>query len=378
MKRSMSPEKLRLPSRPRILVVTPNWLGDAVMSLPTLEALRDLYPGCRLSVLTRQSLADLFAGCELVDEVLPSSGKDAGKLSPWGRQIREIRRHDFHLALVLPRSFRSALAPFLARIPVRLGYSTEGRRWLLTHLVPRRREFLRVHRVRYYMHLLERLGHKAEPAVPRLVVPAEHRQRARALLAREFGEMPRSLVALHPGAAYGTAKRWYPERYAELALRLIREDVQSVVLLGGPGEQELSEEIRRHIADGLEHSRSMPGPRGAACRSRLANLAGRTSILELAALMEHCRVLVCNDTGTMHVAAAVGTPIVAIFGPTDPRTTSPYAKKFRIVRHPVPCSPCLLRTCPIDHPCMKEIPVERVLQETRAWLLPYAKKAGAI
>lgn len=310
----------------RIVVKAPNWLGDAVMSLPTLCSLREMEPKAHIAVLVRRPLADLYRGSADVDDVIG--------YETWLAAVRSLKKAAFDTALILPRSFSSAFMAFTARIGRRIGYRGEGRAAMLTHPVERDDDLLRVHRVRYYHHLLTPLGKPPAPKAPRLRIPDEARAWAKERLPGE------DWVGINPGATYGTAKQWYPDRFVDVARRLSKRGLKAVVV-GGPSEAELGDRVARE-AGGL-------------------SLAGRTSILQLAAVIERCRLFLTNDTGPMHVADAVGTPIAAVFGPTDWRTTPPYGKSHEIVRTEIECAPCLERVCPLKHhDCMKRVSADDV------------------
>lgn len=313
----------------RIVVKGTNWLGDAVMSLPAFHSLKRMRPEAQVAVLTKRGLADLYRGGP-VDEVLPYDS--------WMGAVRLIRKR-FDVALVLPRSFSSALLAFTSRVPRRIGYAGEGRSALLTDRVPRDPTLLAKHRVYYYHHLLSRLGLPPEPEAPRIVPPPDAEDWAAKTLPGG------GYVGMNPGATYGVAKQWFPERFIEVGRKMGK-----IVIVGGPAEADLGAQVCAGIPGSI-------------------NLAGKTSITQLAAAIRRCRLFVTNDTGPMHVAQAVGVPIVAIFGPTDPITTPPFGSKFTIVRKPIECSPCLKRTCPLKHHhCMKWIEVDEVLQACRAWI----------
>lgn len=309
----------------KILVKGTNWLGDAVMSLPTLRSLKEMLPRSRMTVLTKPSLADLYAGAPYVDEVLPH---ERGSVKRWMGTVREIRKRKFDAAIALPGSFSSAWLLFSARIPRRIGYRGNGRNALLTEMPepPARK-----HRVHHYHHLLSAFGDVPSVRAPRL----EPKPEAAAWAAEQ---MPgTSWIGLNPGATYGTAKQWFPDRFIELGRRLSRHG--KIVVVGGPAEADLG----KHVAQGTGG----------------LNLAGRTSVSQLAAAIARCRLFVTNDTGPMHVADAVGVPIVAIFGPTDWIATPPFGKDHALVRHDIECSPCLKRVCPLGHHnCMKRITVD--------------------
>jgi len=323
----------------RILVSGNNWLGDAVMSLPTLESLRAMEPGARISVLSRPSVAGLYAGLPYVDETIVPPARGKGKLRAWLGLVRELRRRKFDAALILPRSFSSALAPFTARIPRRIGYAGDGRSPMLTDAVPRDPDLLRVHRVRYYHHLLTAFGTPPEPKPPALEVPPEADR-----WAAEHLPEGRRVVGINPGATYGEAKQWFPDRFIETGKRLAKKWGASIVVVGGPAERELGDQVASEIG------------------SRAVSLAGRTDLPQLAAAIRRCALFLTNDTGPMHVADAVGVPVVAVFGPTDWIATPPYGKRHAIVRTEIECSPCLKRVCPLGHHnCMKRVSVEDVV-----------------
>ncbi len=315
-----------------ILVKGNNWLGDAVMSLPTLRSLREMQPRARVTLLTKPGFADLYRGSPHVDEVLPH---ERGGMNRWMATVREIKGRKFDAALVLPRSFSAALLVWTARIPRRIGY---GRARLLTDTPA---PLGRRHRVHHYHNLLTALG--SPPAVhpPRLELLADAKDWARERLPGD------GWIGINPGATYGAAKQWLPDRFIELAKRLSKRG--RIVVVGGPAETELGAEVAAAV--------------GGEC------VAGRTSVSQLAATIARCSLFVTNDTGPMHVADAVGVPIVAVFGPTDWVTTPPYGKKHAIVRYEIECAPCLKRVCPLGHHnCMKKVGVDEVEKACRKWL----------
>jgi heptosyltransferase-2 len=319
-----------------ILVKGANWLGDAVMSLPALRSLREMLPRARVAVLARPAFADLYRGAPAVDEVLPH---ERGGLRPWVRAVAELRRRKFDAALVLPRSFSSAFLVWSARIPRRIGYAGGGRSRLLTDPLERPRD--RRHRVHYYHDLLRPLGEPPPARPPRLELLPD----AAAWAGDRLPDGP--WIALNPGATYGRAKQWFEDRFSELARRLARR--ARIAVVGGPAESALGERVAR-AAGGI-------------------SLAGKTSVSQLAAALARCSLLVTNDTGPMHVADAVGTPIVAVFGPTDWIATPPFGRRHTIVRHEIDCSPCLRRECPLGHHhCMTRVSVDQVLRACLEWL----------
>jgi heptosyltransferase-2 len=330
----------------RILVVAPNWLGDAVMALPAIADFRRALPDASIAVAARPAVAPLFSLVRDVDEVLlmprrapyPFSGVDT--------------------AILLPNSFHAALVTACSGVPRRWGYRTDCRGMLLTRAVdPPRRG---THQVDAYQQLARRLGFPSGPSVPRIDVPADVRAAGARLLrdAGWNGEAP--VVALAPGAAGGRAKRWPAESFAELAVDLAGDHV-SVALVGAPADAETAASVVRAIGD----------------RSSPVDLVGRTDVPMLAGVLANCRTLVANDSGAMHVAAAIGVRVTAIFGPTDERQTAARGEvrlpslgatgadhsihlTHAVLTRRVWCRPCMLRECPLDHGCMRGITVDAV------------------
>jgi len=335
----------------RILVRGPNWLGDAVMCEPALRGLRRLFPDAQIALLVKPAVADLFAGHPSLTRVLTydTKGRHAGLSGKWGL-AGQLRRQGFDLAVLFQNAFEAAFLTFLAGVPRRYGYATDGRSLLLSDPVatPDRRTL--VHQVRYYWDLLEPLGLKGDPSAPELVVFPEEEQAMAGRFAHGGLTAMDVVVGVNPGSTYGGAKRWLPERFAEVTERLcgtIRESrgqQVSVVIFGAKGEEPLGQEIAARLS------------------SPSLVLSGATTIRELMAAVKRCAMLLTNDTGPMHIASAFQVPVVAIFGPTDWRTTSPFGSAHAIVRQPVDCAPCLLRECPIDHRCMTRVSVDQVYE----------------
>jgi heptosyltransferase-2 len=339
----------------KILVRTTNWVGDAVMAIPALAAIRARWPDAEIVALARPWVADLYRGQGYVDRLMVFDNRGRHK-GFWGRErlASELRREKFDAALLLQNAFEAAWLAWRAGIRERIGYARDARSWLLTRAVhvPAKGE-IPSHETYYYLELLRRAGWLAQmPTIERIVlqVPAEARQRAEERLVEAGARAGGCRIALAPGAAYGSAKCWDPQRYAALADRLIAAFDAEVLLFGAPQENEMA----GRIAQAME--------------GRALNLTGTTSIGELPALLATCRLFIGNDSGAMHVAGAVGVPVVGIFGPTDPAGTSPVTASFTLVQEPVACSPCFLRHCPIDHRCMTRIAVDRVFAAAAAWL----------
>lgn len=334
----------------RLVVRAPNWLGDAVMALPAMGALRKALPSTYITIAAVPPVAPLF-------EEETNAAQDAlVTIADAATEARTLTG-PFDAALLFPNSFRSAWNVKRASIPERWGYAVSGRTLLLTRAVRRSRE--RSHQSVYYMNLVRGLDLAAPDGAierPRVMVRPETAARAQALLKSCGVEPGMRTVGFAPGAAYGHAKRWPPARVAELIVRLSREWGGIGVLFGAAGDRDAGREIESSLPPDV----------------RLVNLIGRTDLRLLAGAVHQCSAFVSNDSGAMHLAGALGVPLVAIFGPTDDRVTAPLGGPARdgregersepnVLTHPVFCRPCMLRDCPIDHRCMKRITVERVL-----------------
>ncbi len=331
----------------RILIRGVNWVGDAVMTTPAIAQVRKTFPHAKIVLLVKPRVAGVFEGNPHINEILlyEQDGRHKGVLGLL-RLARQLRDARFDLAILLQNAIEAALIAVLAQIPYRIGYNTQGRGFLLTDVVLRDRWTETLHHVDYYQALVSAVGWVKEEVAPTLYLSEGAEERAGALLEGEGVRSEEAIVALNPGATYGSAKQWPADRYAALADRLVEDFGMKVLLTGVQADGPAARVVRS--------STRYP--------ERVIDLTGRTDIQELGAVLRRCAVFVTNDTGAMHVGAAVGVPVVAIFGPTDPKTTSPVGPHV-LLRHPVPCSPCLLRECPIDHRCMTGISVEAVYSE---------------
>jgi heptosyltransferase II len=323
----------------KILVRSTNWIGDAVMTTPALGALRSAFPDAEIVLVANPVISELMSPHPFCDRVIvyDKKGPHKGVMGLF-RFSAYLARERFDLALLLQNAIEAAIIARLARISIRAGYRTDGRGLLLTHAVPVPKEVLSLHHTEYYLNLLKSLGIPIAARKLHLFCTDEEERRARQTLGNG------SWAAINPGAAFGSAKRWYPERFAQVADFLAIEHGFKVLLLGGKSEAEIGSEIERKMV------------------SRPLNLIGKTSVREMMALISGMELVVTNDSGPMHVAAAFDRPIVALFGPTDHTTTSPVCSNFRIVRHEMECAPCLKRQCPEDHRCMSAISVEHVIE----------------
>ncbi len=314
-----------------ILVRGVNWIGDAVMTMPALRALKLANPGAKLTLLVKPWVSPLFEKDPNVDEIMHYS-EDHGGIAGRLRLAREIRKRGFCEAVLFQNAIDAALLAFLGGIPERIGYSRDGRRFLLTKAVPVDRGLKDVHHIEYYLNLVSSAGFKAEKSLPWIFLSLEERLQAR----ERMKALKRPVIAMNPGATYGSSKRWHPERFAEVGWRVINELGGSVIVLGGTSEVSIAEEIVRL----LSRAAALPGQ-----DNRILMLAGKTGLRELAAVISESDVLVTNDSGPMHMGYAVGTPVAAIFGSTSPESTGPVGRGDIVIREPLECSPCFEREC---------------------------------
>ena len=387
-----SPDARRqTPDPARILIRGTNWLGDAVMTTPALLRLRERFPDAHIALLTPEKLRELWLHHPAVNETISFAPGESvfsvgRKLRRWGeapdeparedarptKAIPKLRTGKFDLALVLPNSPRSAIETWLAGIPQRIGYVRPLRNFFLTQTVAPRADAVKmrkrsvaeikhlisqlpapssrlpasVHQIHEYLHLVAVLGANPEPIAPQLFVTLEEVEAVK----KKFGlaEITQPILGLNPSAEYGPAKRWPVERFIA-AVREIQNRTNCVWLVfGGRGDLEIANQITSQLPSANSH---------------LLNLAGKTSLRELMSLLKLCRVLLTNDSGPMHVAAALGTPVVVPFGSTSPQLTGPGLPgdpRHRLLKSDAPCSPCFQRECPIDFRCLNGITVERV------------------
>lgn len=334
-----------------MLVRATNWVGDAVMSLPALRAIRARFPSARISVLALNWVADLYGREPFADEVIPyPAARGAHDLRAKWQLADTLRQRRFDCAILLQNAFEAAAIAWLARIPVRIGYDRDGRGVLLTHAiaVPRPGEIPR-HESFYYLELLRRAG-LAGPLPEDIVIrlDAAAGARAQGLAALAACGLGDSVIGVSPGAAFGSAKRWMPERFAEAACEVASATRSSIALFGSAGERPLCDQVLAEVRQ-----------RGVDCR----NLAGETSLRQFIDMAAACRLMLTNDSGAMHIASAVGIPTVTVFGATDHIGTGPTGPLARVVREPIECSPCLKRECPLGHHnCMKAVSARQVAE----------------
>ncbi len=335
----------------RVLIRGTNWVGDAVMSVPALREIRRIFGGARISLMVRPWVRDVYSAVDFVDEVLEydKTGPDRG----WRGALRvghQLRARRFDLAILLQNAFEAAFIAWWAGIPRRLGYARDGRALLLTHAPAIDPAVRKVHQCHYYLGILSGAGllrqrhWETTPSPPSISIGVREsdREAARGMLRAGGVEPGHLVVGINPGAYYGGAKRWLSERYARVADLLAARHGARIVIFGAPSERRIADEVARLMT------------------TPALVLAGRTTLGQLMGLIAECGLLITNDSGPMHLAAALGTPQLAIFGSTSEIATGPLSPHARVVKKQVDCNPCFLRECPIDFRCMTGISVDEV------------------
>jgi heptosyltransferase-2 len=337
----------------KILIRATNWVGDAIMALPALRVVRSRFPDAEITILARPYVAAIYKNQQICDNMMfVDEKRDI---------ISEIREQKFDKALLLQNAFAAAYFVWRAAVPERIGYARDGRSLLLTKAlqVPRSNE-IPAHEQFYYLELLRRAGWLdvlPNETFISLDVPVENQQRCADFLLSSGAKPASFRIAIGAGASYGSAKCWPPDRFAELANQLQAQSGAEVILFGTANEAAVSSAI---IA-GMRHPP--------------VDLTGKTAIEDLPALLSQCHLFIGNDSGAMHVAAAVGLPVVAVFGPTDPFGTAPVTPRCSIVQDKPYCSPCFLRRCPTDHRCMTRITPNAVEAAARHWISSISTEA---
>jgi len=331
----------------RILVRATNWVGDVVMTIPALEAVRENFPESRLAVLARPWVIPLLETHPAVDQVLPLR-KGKGYPVDVIELIRVaclIRRMRFDLAILFQNAFEAAFLACVGGIRYRVGYNTDGRRLLLSHTLIRNDELLNLHQVEYYLTILKAMGWEARTRDPNLFVADKDKESVRSLLMKKGVGEDDFLLGLSPGAVFGPAKRWPPDRFAAIGDWAAERWGATVLIIGSEGEKD----IGMRLETSMKHAP--------------VNLCGMTSLGEAMALINRCHMFVTNDSGLMHIGAALNVPVVAIFGSTDPVATGPRGQRSKVVRKPMDCAPCLRPVCPTDYRCLLSIEPEEVWKE---------------
>jgi heptosyltransferase-2 len=324
----------------KIVIRAPNWIGDSILALPAIEAVKKASPGTEVWVAATNWVKDLFLLDGTADGVVPlEAAKDFRSLK---ENARSLQTRDFDSGILLTNSFGSALLFYLAKIPQRWGYATDGRGALLTARIRPAATDTPRHHLYYYLDLISQLGFGAAKPELKITAAQENIESARRLLLSQGLDPGRPLLILSPGAAYGPAKRWPAERFAQLAARFQQEKSAEILIIGSAAESNIARSI------------------GSAMERKPCILTGQTTLTQLLGLISQAALFISNDTGPMHLANALRVPVVGIFGPTDPAVTGPFEQPSRIVKHDVPCWPCAYRKCPYDHRCLMTIAVEEV------------------
>ena len=337
-------EGKRLPTEgiERVLIRGANWIGDVVMTLPAVAAVRSTWPRARISLLAKPWVAEVYRLSPDVDEIIPfeDPGRHTGIAGKW-RLAADLRRCRFDCAILLQNAIEAAIIARLAGIPLRAGFNSDGRGALLTHSVRRSTEIRKVHQIDYYLAMVGAVGCLPAGHDARLSPGSDYAVIAQRLFA-EYGMEASQPLGIAPGAAYGPAKKWFPERFAAVADRLIDDTGAQVVLFGSAGDKESTTAVAQ------------------SARHPLIDIAGKTNLKEAMSLIARCNLFLSNDSGLMHVAGVLGIPTIAVFGSTNPAATSPTGGQSVVIHHDVSCGPCLKPVCPTDFCCMEMIGVEEV------------------
>ena len=351
----------------RVLIRGTNWVGDAVMSIPAMKEIRRIFPSAHISLLARPWVKDVYAKVDFIDEIIEydKNAKHRG-WSGLGRLTSDLKARRFEIAILLQNAFEAALIAWLSDIPYRIGYARDARSLLLTHPVKIDPELRSLHQAHYYLALLygaSLLGfqswrRKDYGLSIRIGVPPTADVAAGELLKSHGLEEGVLLIGLNPGATYGSAKRWYTKRYAEVADSLAANFGARILIFGSAAERP----IALAVAQNMKHAATV--------------LVGETTLGQLMALLKRCRLLITNDSGPMHHAAALDVPQIAIFGSTSEIATGPLCARAIVLKHQVPCNPCFLRECPIDLRCMNGITVAMVMNAAAGILGGEGSNAG--
>ena len=338
----ISPDEVK-----RILVRSTNWVGDTVMMLPSLVAVRKAFPRAEITVLANPWVLPLLENHPAVDHTIVMD-KGRGVMRACKELllvISRLRNERFDLAVLFQNAFEAALLSCLGAVRYRVGYNTDGRGLFLTHTVIRDKAILSAHQVEYFLGLVDAMGWQVTETKPVVYLNEEDTKAVSMMLSSEGICDNGMVVGLNPGAAYGPAKRWPAERFAAIGDWASQRWSAKVVLFGSPSEAVIAEEVAKLM------------------NTEPLNVCGKTTLGQAMALIKRCDSFVTNDSGLMHIAAALNTPLVAVFGPTDHFQTSPVSRNARMVRHDFECSPCLKEVCPSDHRCMLSIEAHEVWRE---------------
>ncbi len=332
----------------KIIIRVPNWIGDSILSVPAIKSLSKNFPGAQIWIAANEWVRELFQSFDFIEGfvLLPPSNK----LKDLKSSVKKIKEHKFDAGLLMTNSFASALLFSLAKIPERWGYSRDGRSILLTNGVSSQTQSLFIHQVDYYRDLIKKLGFKVYPSELFLPLKAEDKKESEKILDSLNVDRKQPLITLNPGAYYGSAKRWPAKKFAETATLLQQRKNATIIITGSKNESWLAETIISYVPE------------------KPISLIGKTSLRQLAGIISDSSLFITNDSGPMHMANALKTPVISIFGPTDPRVTGPFQKPSKIIKKNVACWPCSYRECPYDHRCMERIEAEEVYQASKEFI----------
>jgi len=332
----------------RIAVRVPNWIGDSVLSIPAIKSLKKNFPSSNIFIVSKSWVKDVFLNLDFVHEIIIVPDQNSPKSIR--SSAKKLKKYDFDAGLLLTNSFLSALQFALTGIPKRWGYARDGRQLLLTEQVSYKNPRKQIHQVLYYQNILSGLGFKTYPPKLELAVTEQEKALAADFLRSYDLDPAKKTIILNPGAYFGPAKRWPVSQYAALAEMLQKKASLNLLLIGSRAEKELAQAI----TDSL--------------KKKPVDIAGKTSLRMLAAIMSLANVVVSNDSGPMHISNALGIPVIALFGPTVPAATRPFQQPYALIKKEVPCWPCSYRTCPYEHLCMLKITPEEVFSECERFL----------
>lgn len=342
-----------------ILVRGVNWIGDAVMTLPALKSLRKAFKSSNISLLVKPWVSPVFEANPDINEIIRYEDEYktiAGRI----KLARLLNKKNYDIAILFQNAFDAALLTFLARIKERLGYNRDGRSFLLTQSIPVNENIKKKHQVYYYLNLLEYLGIKTEFLIPYIYLKLNERLEARG----KINSLKRPVLGINPGATYGSAKRWFPEKFAEIASWFVKDTDGSVIIFGSNSEIDISEEILKyiHIKYLRDYNFNFLNVKSDENQNyKILNLTGKTTLRELISLISECDIFLTNDSGPLHLAYAVGTPLVTIFGSTNPELTGPLGNSSIVIKADTTCSPCFNRICKYnDLRCMHSISSDEV------------------
>ncbi len=331
----------------KILVRGVNWIGDAIMALPALNAIHEGYKGAHIHVLCNPWTYEIYRLQPFIKGIILYQKPRSFLMYPLEilKVVKEIRKRNFDMAVLFQNAFEAALIAYLSGIKIRVGYATDMRGPLLTHIIERNRKIDSLHHSEYYKGIVRGMGLKIRDEIPRLHISDQLKERGCEILKR-FGVKNRTeLIGICPGAEYGPAKRWPEEYFSKIADMAIESLGAEVVIMGSGKEKEICKKVEL----GMRHSP--------------ISLCGRTSLMDVIGIIKNLKVLVCNDSGLMHVASALNTPLVSIFGSTDPKRTGPLSANSRVIQGSVECSPCFKTHCENGYICLKSVKVKDVWRE---------------